>query len=91
MKIKNKEYHIKEKVYKYGHKVYTSQVATNFYFFKILNDFISSVSDYGYGCVRWICCGHTYEECKQHLLESLESQEKSKNKRTIESTNYMYN
>ena len=63
MKIKNKEYRIKEKVYKDGHKVYTAQVATNFYFFKIWNDFISSVSDYGYGCIRWICCGHTYEEC----------------------------
>ena len=90
MKIKNKEYRIKEKVYKDGHKVYTAQVATNFYFFKIWNDFVSSVSDYGYGCIRWICCGNTYEDCKQHLLESLESQEKAKNKITIESINYMY-
>ena len=40
MKIKNKEYRIKENVYKDGHKVYTAQVATNFYFFKIWNDFI---------------------------------------------------
>lgn len=34
MKIKNKEYRIKEKVYKDGNKVYTAQVATNFYFFQ---------------------------------------------------------
>lgn len=54
------------------------------------NDSPFGVSDYGYCCIRWICCGNTYEDCKQHLLESLESQEKAKNKRTIESTNYMY-
>ena len=35
-------------------------------------NYICDVQNYGYAKINYICCGKTYEDCKQHLIESIE-------------------
>lgn len=87
MKIGNKHYRIKEEVYKDGHKEYIAQQEFNLFFFKLWLDFIYEDED---GLYDMCCIGDTYEECKQKLIDILESKEKEDDKEVIVSTNYYY-
>ena len=79
-----KNFRIIEKTYGDGHKTYKAQkVFLNFGLFKIWEDYICDVLDMGYGRIRYICCGETYEDCRQHLLETIEKKEKQRLKNTI--------
>ena len=79
-----KNFRIVEKTYGDGHKEYKAQeVFLNFGLFKIWKDYVCEVLDMGYGRINFICCGKTYEDCKQHLLETIEKKEKAKLKATI--------
>ena len=88
MKINNTNYRIKEKIYKDGHKEYIAQYAINCLFFNIWRDYVCDVWDYGYDTVNFICCGKTYEDCKQHLIESIEKNENEYKKKTIDKIKY---
>lgn len=88
MTIDGKLYRIKEEVYADGHKEYTAQRGYKILFFTIWRDFICDIWDYGYGSVRFICCGENYKDCLKHLKESLAKQKVKKNKTTVIKTNY---
>ena len=89
MIINNKKYRIVEKIYKDGHKEYKAQYAINYFLFNIWRDYVCDVWDYGYATVRFICGGHTYEDCKEYLIESIKKKEKKYRETTIEKINYI--
>lgn len=90
MIIDGKLYRIKEEIYADGHKEYTAQRGYKILFFTIWRNFVTSSIDYGYGTVNFICCGTTYEDCLEHLKESLAKQKAEKDKTTVTKTNYEY-
>ena len=89
MIINNKEYRIQEKIWEDGHKEYKAQYAINCLFFKIWRNYICDVQNYGYAKINYICCGKTYEDCKQHLIESIKKNEQRRKENTIKKINYI--
>ena len=72
------KYRIRETIFEDGHKEYKAQYAINCLFFNIWKDYICDIWDYGYGSIAFICCGHTYEDCKKHLLFTISRKEKER-------------
>lgn len=69
----NQKYRIIEKTYGDNHKEYIAQyLFLNFGLFKIWQNYICDTLDYGYGQIRCICAGKTFDECKKHLLETIQ-------------------
>ena len=61
----NQKYRIIEKTYSDNHKEYIAQyLFLNFGLFKIWQNYICDTLDYGYGQIRCICAGKTFDECK---------------------------
>ena len=78
------KYRIIEKEYEDGHKEYTAQEAVTIFGFPIYwEKYVMCVDDYGFGSIRYICCGKTYEECLQKLNESLQAKEKERKKNKV--------
>lgn len=83
------KYRIIEKEYEDGHKVFTAQQAVTIFGLPIYwEKYVLRVDDYGYGSIRYICCGETYEDCLQQLRENLVEKENTRKKNTVKHTIY---
>ena len=83
------KYRIIEKIYEDGHSEFMAQEAETIFGIPIWwKKYVLRVDDYGYGSVRYLCYGKTYDDCLQQLKENLVEKERERKKSTIKSIIY---
>lgn len=87
----SQKYRIIEKIYGDNHKEYIAQyLFLNFGIFKIWKNYICDTLDYGYGQIRCICVGKTFDECKKRLVETIQKKKVEQDKNQIISIKKYY-